>query len=72
MHTRTATRRTPTALFLTEGQAAHLLGIHPSTLHRLAHAGKAPVEPVWVTDHTRRYPRRAIERLAGIGDDHEG
>jgi len=54
------------SLFLSEKETAQLLGIHPSTLHRLAHAGKAPIEAVWLTDHIRRYRRLDVERLAGL------
>ena len=53
-------------LFLTEAQVARILGVHPATLHRLAHAGKSPIPVVWVTPSTRRYRRVDVERLAGI------
>jgi len=56
-------------LFLTEAQVARILGVHPATLHRLAHAGKSPIPVVWVTPSTRRYRRVDVERLAGLETD---
>ncbi|MCL1898935.1 MAG: hypothetical protein FWG11_00180 [Promicromonosporaceae bacterium] len=53
-------------LFLTEREIADVLGVTRSTLCRLAAAGKSPVEPVYVTPTTRRYPRALVERLAGL------
>ena len=42
-----------------------------TTLHRLAHAGKSPIEPVWVTPSVRRYRIADIERLAGWTDQEQ-
>lgn len=51
--------------FLTESETARLLGIHPSTLARLARARSAPVEPVLVGQR-RMYRTRDVEALAGM------
>lgn len=53
-------------LFYSESEAADRLGIHRTTLRALARAGRAPVEPVQVTEHRRLYSRAEIHRLAGI------
>ncbi len=55
-------------LFYSEEAAAALLGIHRTTLRNLALDGKAPVEPVTITDHKRVYRRIDIERLAGVAE----
>ncbi|MGX5773101.1 helix-turn-helix transcriptional regulator [Microbacterium trichothecenolyticum] len=52
--------------FYSEAEAADRLGIHRTTLRSLALAGKAPVEPIPLTDHRRVYRRIDIHRLAGI------
>lgn len=54
--------------FLTESEAAALLRVNRTTLRAMALAGKAPVEPVYVTPRKRIYPRRKLELLAGKGD----
>ena len=51
-------------LFISERELAWQLGVHPSTLTRLAQQGHLPVEPVHV-GHRRVYPRAAVEKLAG-------
>ena len=50
-------------LFYTEAEAADALRVHPSTLGRLAKAGRSPVEPV-LAGSRRLYPAAAIEALA--------
>lgn len=50
--------------FLTERETARLLGVHPSTLARLARSGSAPVEPVLVGQR-RMYRTCDVEALAG-------
>lgn len=52
--------------FYSEAEAADRLGIHRTTLRSLALAGKAPVEPIPLTEHRRVYRRIDIHRLAGI------
>lgn len=52
-------------LFISERELARELGVHPSTLTRLAQQGKLPVQPVYV-GHRRVYPRAAVEKLAGV------
>ena len=52
--------------FYSEAEAADRLGIHRTTLRSLALAGKAPVEPVPITDHRRVYRRIDVHRLAGL------
>lgn len=52
--------------FYSEAEAADRLGIHRTTLRHLALEGKAPVEPVHVTEHRRLYRRVDIHRLAGL------
>lgn len=52
-------------LFISERELAAHLGVHPSTLTRLAQQGKLPVPPVYV-GHRRVYPRAAVEKLAGV------
>jgi len=53
-------------LFYSEEQTASLLGIHRTTLRTLALAGKAPVEPIRLTQHKRVYRRIDVQRLAGL------
>ena len=53
-------------LFYSEAEAADRLGIHRTTLRSLALMGKAPIEPIHVTEHRRVYRRVDIHRLAGI------
>lgn len=52
-------------LFISERELAAHLGVHPSTLTRLAQQGKLPVQPVYV-GHRRVYSRAAVEKLAGV------
>jgi len=52
-------------LFISERELARELGVHPSTLTRLAQQGQLPVQPVYV-GHRRVYPRAAVEKLAGV------
>lgn len=52
-------------LFMSERSFASALGVHASTLTRLAQQGKLPVQPVYV-GHRRVYPRAAVEKLAGV------
>ncbi|WP_454118861.1 helix-turn-helix domain-containing protein [Microbacterium lacticum] len=52
-------------LFISERELARELGVHPSTLTRLAQQGKLPVQPVYVGSR-RVYPRKALEKLAGV------
>lgn len=57
----------PTApLFYSEAETATLLGIHRTTLRTLALDGRAPVEPIRLTQHKRVYRRIDVERLAGL------
>ncbi|CAG7600758.1 helix-turn-helix transcriptional regulator [Leucobacter soli] len=53
-------------LFYSEQETASLLGIHRTTLRTLALAGKAPVEPIPLTEHKRVYRRVDVQRLAGL------
>ena len=55
-------------LFLSESEVAHLLKVSQSTMNRLARTKKLPggLEPIWITEHTRRYRRVDVERLAGL------
>lgn len=55
-----------TPLFYSEEEAAHLLGIHRTTLRTLAVHGCSPVPAVQITEHKRIYRRIDVERLAGI------
>lgn len=57
--------RADNRLFISERELARELGVHPSTLTRLAQQGKLPVQPVYV-GHRRVYPRVAVEKLAGV------
>ncbi len=52
-------------LFISERELARQLGVHPSTLTRLAQQGKLPVQPVYV-GHRRVYPRQAVLALARV------
>lgn len=52
--------------FYSEAEAADRLGIHRTTLRHLALEGRAPVEPVHITEHRRLYRRIDIHRLAGL------
>jgi hypothetical protein len=66
-----ATRRPPLegtngSLFYSESEAAARLGLHRTTLRALALAGRAPVEPIPLTEHRRVYRRADIHRLAGL------
>ena len=56
----------PARLFYSEEETAALLGIHRTTLRSLALDGRAPVEPIRLTDHKRVYRRIDVERLAGV------
>ena len=56
----------PARLFYSEEETAALLGIHRTTLRTLALDGRAPVEPIRLTDHKRVYRRIDVERLAGV------
>ncbi|KDA05481.1 hypothetical protein DC31_16445 [Microbacterium sp. CH12i] len=56
----------PARLFYSEEETAALLGIHRTTLRTLALEGRAPVEPIRLTDHKRVYRRIDVERLAGV------
>jgi len=53
-------------LFYSESEAAALLGIHRTTLRALALAGRAPIEPITLTEHRRLYRRVDVRRLAGL------
>ena len=53
-------------LFYSEEETAALLGIHRTTLRALALVGRAPVEPIRLTDHKRVYRRIDVKRLAGV------
>ena len=53
-------------LFYSEEETARLLGIHRTTLRTLALEGRAPVEPIRLTQHKRVYRRIDVERLAGV------
>jgi DNA-binding transcriptional MerR regulator len=48
---------------LTETEVARLLRIDRSTLARLARAGRAPIEPIKVSDGNRRYRTADLQRL---------
>ena len=54
------------SLFYSETEAAARLGLHRTTLRSLALAGRAPVEPIPLTEHRRVYRRADIHRLAGL------
>jgi hypothetical protein len=54
------------SLFYSETEAAARLGLHRTTLRALAIAGRAPVEPIPLTEHRRVYRRADIHRLAGL------
>jgi hypothetical protein len=54
------------SFFYSEAQAADRLGIHRTTLRNLALCGKAPCEPLQITEHRRVYRIIDIHRLAGI------
>jgi hypothetical protein len=54
------------SLFYSEDETAKLLGIHRTTLRTLALDGRAPVEPIRLTQHKRVYRRIDVERLAGL------
>lgn len=56
----------PAPLFYSEEETAALLGIHRTTLRTLAMDGRAPVEPIRLTQHKRVYRRVDVERLAGL------
>ena len=56
----------PAPLFYSEEETAALLGIHRTTLRALALDGRAPVEPIRLTQHKRVYRRVDVERLAGV------
>ncbi len=56
----------PARLFYSEEETAALLGIHRTTLRNLALDGRAPVEPIRLTQHKRVYRRIDVERLAGV------
>lgn len=56
----------PGRLFYSEEETAALLGIHRTTLRTLALDGRAPVEPIQLTEHKRVYRRVDVERLAGL------
>ncbi len=51
------------SLFYSETEAAARLGLHRTTLRALALAGRAPIEPIPLTDHRRVYRRADIHRL---------
>ncbi|WP_157549405.1 helix-turn-helix transcriptional regulator [Microbacterium sp. Leaf288] len=53
-------------LFYSESEAADRLGLHRTTLRALALQGRAPIEPIHLTEHRRVYRRIDIHRLAGI------
>jgi hypothetical protein len=55
-------------LFYTEEETAELLGIHRTTLRGLALDGRAPVDPIRLTEHKRVYRRIDVERLAGVAE----
>jgi hypothetical protein len=55
-------------LFYSEEETAALFGIHRTTLRMLALDGRAPVEPVRLTQHKRVYRRIDVERLAGVAE----
>jgi hypothetical protein len=55
-------------LFYSEEETATLLGIHRTTLRGLALNGRAPVEPIPLTQHKRVYRRIDVERLAGVAE----
>lgn len=57
--------RTDDRLFISERELAAHLGVHPSTLTRLAQQGKLPVEPVHV-GHRRVYPRAELLKLGRV------
>lgn len=54
------------SLFYSETEAAARLGLHRTTLRALALAGRAPIEPIPLTEHRRVYRRADIHRLAGL------
>ena len=53
-------------LFYSESEAADRLGLHRTTLRALALQGRAPIEPIHLTEHRRVYRRIDIHRLAWI------
>ncbi len=53
------------SLFLSEEQAARLLGVHRTTLRRSVDAGLLPLHPIFVTPHLRRFRRDEVESLRG-------
>ncbi len=53
-------------LFYSEAEAAARLGLHRTTLRALALRGRAPVEPIALTEHRRVYRRIDVHRLAGL------
>lgn len=56
---------TSEALFLSEEQAAQILGVHRTTLRRSVDAGLLPLHPIFVTPHLRRFRRDEVESLRG-------
>ena len=52
-------------LFISERELARQLGVHPSTLTRLAQQGKLPVQPVYV-GHRGVYARQAVLALVRV------
>ena len=53
-------------LFYSEAEAAARLGLHRTTLRALALQGRAPIEPIALTEHRRVYRRIDVHRLAGL------
>lgn len=53
-------------LFYSEAEAAARLGLHRTTLRALALQGRAPIEPIALTEHRRVYRRIEVHRLAGL------
>lgn len=56
---------TTATLFLSEEEAAHILGVHRTTLRRSVDAGLLPLHPIFVTPHLRRFRRDEVESLSG-------
>lgn len=56
---------TSEALFLSEEQAAQILGVHRTTLRRSVDAGLLPLHPIFITPHLRRFRRDEVESLRG-------
>ncbi|NLA65570.1 MAG: helix-turn-helix domain-containing protein [Leucobacter sp.] len=52
-------------MFLSEEQAAQMLGVHRTTLRRSVDAGLLPLHPIFVTPHLRRFRRDEVESLRG-------